>query len=63
METEDIILCKKKRSQYNDLTNLEKKLLIINSKLKNENNALSKNIDNEFLDEIYRKNFCTWKKG
>lgn len=52
-----------KRSQYNDLTNLEKKLLIINSKLKNENYALSQNIDNEFLDEIYRKNFVLGKKG
>ena len=52
-----------KRSQYNDLTNLEKKLLIINSKLKDENNALSKNIDNEFLDEIYRKNFVLGKRG
>ena len=52
-----------KRTQYNELTNLEKKLLIINSKLKNENNALSKNIDKEFIDEIYRKSFVFGKKG
>ena len=52
-----------KRTQYNELTNLEKRLLITNSKLKNENYALSQNIDNEFLDEIYRKNFVLGKKG
>ena len=52
-----------KRTQYNELTNLEKKLLITNSKLKNENNALSKNIDKEFIDEIYRKSFVFGKKG
>ena len=52
-----------KRTQYNELTNLEKKLLITNSKLKNENNALSKNVDKEFIDEIYRKSFVFGKKG
>ena len=52
-----------KRTQYNELTNLEKRLLITNSKLKNENNALSKNIDKEFIDEIYRKSFVFGKKG
>ena len=52
-----------KRTQYNELINLEKKLLITNSKLKNENNALSKNIDKEFIDEIYRKIFVFGKKG
>ena len=57
------ISLQKKKIEYDKLSNIEKLLNIENKKLINENNSLSKNIDLNFLDEIYRKKFAIGKKN
>ena len=54
---------KKKKIEYDKLSNTEKLLNIDNKRLLNENNSLTKNIDLNFLDEIYRKKFVIGKKN
>ena len=62
MGTEGIFLYKKK-IEYDKLSNVEKLLNIENNRLINENNSLTKNIDLNFLDEIYREKFLLGKKN
>ena len=57
------ISLQKKKIEYDKLSNIEKLLNIENKKLINENNSLSKNIDLNFLDEIYREKFAIGKKN
>jgi len=57
------ISLQKKKIEYDKLSNIEKLLKIENRILVNENNSLSKNIDLNFLDEIYRGNFALGKKN
>ena len=54
---------KKKKIEYDKLSNIEKLLNIENKKLINENNSLSNKIDLNFLDEIYREKFVIGKKN
>ena len=54
---------KKKKIEYDKLTNVEKLLNMQNKKLINENMSLSQNIDLNFLDEVYRKKFAVGKKN
>ena len=53
----------KKKVEFNELIKIEKNLKVRNIIFKNENEALTKNIDLNFLDEIYRKNFVVGKKN
>ncbi len=53
----------KKKIEYDKLSNTEKLLNIDNKRLLNENNSLTKSIDLNFLDEIYRKKFVIGKKN
>ena len=57
------ISLQKKKIEYDKLSNTEKLLKAENKKLINENNSLSKNIDLNFLDEIYRGKFALGKKN
>ena len=57
------ISLKKKKIEYDKLSNVEKLLNIENIRLINENNSLTKNIDLNFLDEIYREKFLLGKKN
>ena len=56
------ISLQKKKIEYDKLSNIEKLLNIENKRLINENNSLTKNIDLNFLDEIYREKFALGKK-
>ncbi len=49
--------------EYDKLSNIEKILKIESRRLKNENISLTKNIDTNFLDEIYRYIFVKGKKN
>tara|TARA_B100001248_G_scaffold122862_2_gene92099 strand:+ start:10242 stop:10541 length:300 start_codon:yes stop_codon:yes gene_type:complete len=53
----------KKKIEYDKLSNIENLLKIDNKRLINENNSLSRNIDLNFLDEIYRGKFALGKKN
>ena len=53
----------KKKIEYDKLSNIEKFLKIENKKLLDENNSLTRNIDLNFLDEIYREKFAIGKKN
>ncbi len=53
----------KKKIEYDKLSNIEKYLNVENIRLINENNSLTKNIDINFLDEIYREMFAKGKKN
>ena len=53
----------KKKIEYDKLSNIENLLKIDNKRLINENNFLSRNIDLNFLDEIYRGKFALGKKN
>ena len=53
----------KKKIEYDKLSNIENLLKIDNKRLINENNSLSRNIDLDFLDEIYRGKFALGKKN
>lgn len=53
----------KNKIEYNLLTSNEEKLKKINIILKNENKALTTQINKNFIDEIYRKNFVVGKKN
>lgn len=53
----------KKKVEFKELTQVEEDLRKKNIKLKNQNEALTKKIDLNFLDEIYRKNFVVGKKN
>ncbi len=57
------ISLQKKKIEYDKLSNIENFLKIDNTRLKNENNSLSENIDLNFLDEIYRGKFALGKKN
>jgi hypothetical protein len=57
------ISLQKKKIEYDKLSNVEKLLNIENNRLINENNSLTKNIDLNFLDEIYREKFLLGKKN
>ena len=63
MEIEGISHFKKKKIEYDKLSNIEKYLNVENIRLINENNSLTKNIDINFLDEIYREMFAKGKKN
>jgi len=63
MEIVDIFHFKKKKIEYDKLTNVEKLLNMQNKKLINENISLSQNIDLNFLDEVYRQKFAVGKKN
>ena len=56
------ISLQKKKIEYDKLSNVEKLLNIENNRLINENNSLTKNIDLNFLDEIYREKFAFRQK-
>ena len=49
--------------EYDKLSNVEKYLKIENKNLINENISLTKNIDLNFIDEIYRDKFVVGKKN
>ena len=53
----------KKKIEYDKLSNIENLLKIDNKRLIIENNSLSRNIDLDFLDEIYRGKFALGKKN
>ena len=53
----------KKKIEYEKLSNIENILKIDNKKLIIENNSLYRNIDLDFLDEIYRGKFALGKKN
>ena len=53
----------KKKIEYDKLSIIENFLKIDNKRLINENNSLSRNIDLNFLDEIYRGKFALGKKN
>ena len=53
----------KKKVEFKELTQVEENLREKNIILKNQNEALTKKIDLNFLDEIYRKNFVVGKKN
>ena len=53
----------KKKIEYVKLSNIENLLKIDNKRLIIENNSLSRNIDLDFLDEIYRGKFALGKKN
>ena len=53
----------KKKVELKELTQVEENLRVKNIILKNQNEALTKKIDLNFLDEIYRKNFVVGKKN
>jgi len=53
----------KKKVEFKELTQVEENLRKKNIILKNQNKALTKKIDLNFLDEIYRKNFVVGKKN
>ncbi len=63
MVIEDIFHYKKKKIEYDKLSNIENLLKIDNKRLKDENISLSINIDLNFLDEIYRGKFALGKKN
>ena len=63
MVIEDIFHSKKKKIEYDKLSNIENLLKIDNKRLIIENNSLSRNIDLGFLDEIYRGKFALGKKN
>ena len=63
MVIEDIFHSKKKKMEYDKLSNIENLLKIDNKRLINENNSLSRHIDLNFLDEIYRGKFALGKKN
>ena len=63
MVIEDIFHSKKKKIEYDKLSNIENLLKIDNKRLIIENNSLSRNIDLDFLDEIYRGKFALGKKN
>ena len=63
MVIEDIFLFKKKKAEYDKLSNVEKHLKMENDRLLIENKLLSKNINLYFLDEIYREKFAVGKKN
>ena len=52
-----------KKNDYQKLTVIERNLKITNQQLKEENKALTTNINTDFIDEIYRKIFLVGKKG
>ncbi len=52
-----------KTVEYDKLSNVEKYLKIENKNLINENISLTKNIDLNFIDEIYRDKFVVGKKN
>ncbi len=52
-----------KTVEYDKLSNVEKYLKIENKILINENISLTKNIDLNFIDEIYRDKFVVGKKN
>ena len=52
-----------KTVEYDKLSNVEKYLKIENKSLINENISLTKNIDLNFIDEIYRDKFVVGKKN
>ena len=52
-----------KTVEYDKLSNVEKYLKIENKNLINENISLTKNIDLNFIDEIYRNKFVVGKKN
>ena len=53
----------KKKGEYDKLSNVEKLLKMENNKLLIENKLLSKNINLNYLDEIYREKFVVGKKN
>ncbi len=53
----------KKKVEYDKLSNVEKLLKMENNKLLIENKLLSKNINLNYLDEIYREKFVVGKKN
>jgi len=53
----------KKKVEFKELTQVEENLRKKNIILKNQNEALTKKIDLNFIDEIYRKNFVVGKKN
>ena len=57
------ISLQKKKIEYDKLSNIENLLKIENKRLIIENNSLSRNIDLDFLDEIYRGKFALGKKN
>ena len=57
------ISLQKKKIEYDKLSNIENLLKIDNKRLIIENNSLSRNIDLDFLDEIYRGKFALGKKN
>ena len=57
------ISLQKKKNEYDKLSNIENLLKIDNKRLIIENNSLSRNIDLDFLDEIYRGKFALGKKN
>ena len=57
------ISLQKKKIEYDKLSNIENLLKIDNNRLIKENNSLSRNIDLNFLDEIYRGKFALGKKN
>lgn len=52
-----------KKLEYQSLVEVEKNLKIKNQELKEENEALTRKINLEFIDEMYRKKFLVGKKG
>ena len=57
------ISLQKKKIEYDKLSNIQKFLNQDNKRLLNENNSLTKNIDLNFLDEVYREKFAVGKKN
>ena len=57
------ISLQKKKIEYDKLSNVEKLLNLENKRLTSENISLTKNIDLNFLDEIYREKFALGKKN
>ena len=53
----------KKKVEFKELTQVEENLRKKNIILKNQNEALTKKIDLNFLNEIYKKNFVVGKKN
>ena len=51
------------KKEYLELVKIEKSLRLKNIILKKENEALTKKIDKNFIDELYRKNFVYGKKN
>ena len=51
------------KKEYLELVKIEKSLKLKNIILRKENEALTKKIDKNFIDELYRKNFVYGKKN